>query len=218
MASRSPTAWTGHPSTGDTCTSTADREPSPRSTADQIPPAVGQLHGREPFFDSAAIAGGPDGLAIDSTGHVWVALWGGGRVICLSPAGELVAEVKVPAPHTSSIAFGGSDLRDLYITTARENLVRPTVGASSRCQVQSFAGAATSPAGWPTSGAADVTDLSRPSEQRLDRLDHRVIFVDQHHQRPSVERRARMRNAQPDQVTDLELTARPRWPRRCADR
>lgn len=77
---------------------------------------------REPFYRTTPAQGSPDGLTIDSTGHAWVALWGSGRVVRLSPDGEIVAEVKVPAPHTSSIAFGGADLRDLYITTAREDL------------------------------------------------------------------------------------------------
>jgi sugar lactone lactonase YvrE len=81
-----------------------------------------RLRAREPFFDASSIQGGPDGLTIDATGYAWVAIWGGGRVIRLSPAGEIVAEVRVPAPHTSSVAFGGADLRDLFITTARENL------------------------------------------------------------------------------------------------
>lgn len=64
----------------------------------------------------------PDGLTVDFEGHVWAASWGGSRVVRLSPDGEPVAEVRLPAPHVTSVAFGGDDLRDLYITTAREEL------------------------------------------------------------------------------------------------
>lgn len=77
---------------------------------------------REPFLPAGFDMGGPDGLTIDAEGYAWVALWGAGRVVRLSPDGAVVAEVRVPAPHTSSVAFGGEDLSDLYITTARENL------------------------------------------------------------------------------------------------
>lgn len=71
----------------------------------------------------------PDGLTVDTEGHVWVACWGGSRVIRVSPAGEVVAQVLLPAPHVSSVAFGGPDLRDLYITTAREELDAAQIAA-----------------------------------------------------------------------------------------
>ncbi|WP_223692309.1 SMP-30/gluconolactonase/LRE family protein [Leifsonia poae] len=64
----------------------------------------------------------PDGLTVDADGHVWLALWGAGRVLRYSPAGEIVGRVDVPAPHTSSVAFAGADLGTLVITTAREDL------------------------------------------------------------------------------------------------
>lgn len=66
----------------------------------------------------------PDGMTIDRNDHLWVACWGGSRVVCLdSLSGELVATVSVPVPHVTSCTFGGKDLNTLYITTAmdREN-------------------------------------------------------------------------------------------------
>ncbi len=66
--------------------------------------------------------GSPDGMQADSEGGIWVALWGGKRVCRFSPAGALLAEVPLPTSHPASLAFGGDDLRTLYITTAREGL------------------------------------------------------------------------------------------------
>ncbi len=67
--------------------------------------------------------GWPDGMTIDAEGKLWVALWGGGAVQRYDPAtGALLAVVQVSAPFTSSCAFGGSDLRTLYITSARGGL------------------------------------------------------------------------------------------------
>ncbi|ALW83707.1 hypothetical protein AUC43_00460 [Hymenobacter sedentarius] len=68
-------------------------------------------------------AGVPDGMTIDAEGMLWVALWGGGRIQRFDPhTGEARETVEVPAPFTSSCAFGGPDLRTLYITTARSGL------------------------------------------------------------------------------------------------
>ena len=63
-----------------------------------------------------------DGLAIDSEGFLWGAIYGGGRVVRYSPDGEEDLIVEVPAPNVTGIAFGGRDLSTLYIATARENL------------------------------------------------------------------------------------------------
>jgi len=40
----------------------------------------------------------------------------------LSPEGEIVATVALPAPRPTMIAFGGDDLRTAYVTTARTGL------------------------------------------------------------------------------------------------
>jgi sugar lactone lactonase YvrE len=66
--------------------------------------------------------GSPDGLCVDDAGNLWVAIWGAGEVRCLTPTGECLAVVSVPAPHVSSPAFVGPGLDTLLITTAREQL------------------------------------------------------------------------------------------------
>jgi len=60
----------------------------------------------------------PDGLCVDVDGNLWIAVWGAGQVRCYSTSGERLATVHVPAPHTSSVAFVGTDLDTLLITTA----------------------------------------------------------------------------------------------------
>jgi sugar lactone lactonase YvrE len=59
---------------------------------------------------------------VDTDGNLWVAIWGAGEVRCYTPAGERLATVTVPAPHTSSVAFVGSARDTLLITTARDQL------------------------------------------------------------------------------------------------
>ena len=65
--------------------------------------------------------GVPDGLTVDAEGDLWVAVFGGGRVQRYSPAGTLREELMVPAEQTTSCAFGGRELKWLYVTTATEH-------------------------------------------------------------------------------------------------
>jgi sugar lactone lactonase YvrE len=60
----------------------------------------------------------PDGIALDADEHLWVAVHGAGQVRRFAPDGSLVDHVEVPAPHSTSVAFAGDDLRTLVITTA----------------------------------------------------------------------------------------------------
>ncbi|MBW8740383.1 MAG: SMP-30/gluconolactonase/LRE family protein [Streptomyces turgidiscabies] len=70
-------------------------------------------------------AGFPDGLTVDADGCVWVALWGGAAVRRYTPAGTLDRTITLPTPLATACAFGGPDLTDLYITTARVGLSDP---------------------------------------------------------------------------------------------
>jgi gluconolactonase len=62
--------------------------------------------------------GNPDGLAVDESGCVWVAMGSGGAIARFTPSGALDAIVPVPASFVTSLCFGGDDRRDLYVTTA----------------------------------------------------------------------------------------------------
>jgi xylono-1,5-lactonase len=64
----------------------------------------------------------PDGPAIDSAGCVWVGLFGGWGVNRYSPDGELIETLKMPVANCTKPAFGGQDLRTLYVTTAWKGL------------------------------------------------------------------------------------------------
>jgi sugar lactone lactonase YvrE len=65
-------------------------------------------------------AGRPDGAAVDTEGCYWVAMYEGARVLRLSPHGDTLAELHLPVRCPTMPCFGGSDLRTLYITTARQ--------------------------------------------------------------------------------------------------
>jgi sugar lactone lactonase YvrE len=75
----------------------------------------------------------PDGGAVDSAGCYWSAFYRGGRIVRLSPRGELIAQYAVPAMCPTMVAFGGPDLCTVYVTTARQE--RPA--AELACYPQS---------------------------------------------------------------------------------
>ena len=80
------------------------------------------LTGQRTLVDIPAEHGFPDGLTVDSEGGVWVALYGGGAVHRYTPAGTLDEVIEVDAERVTACTFGGADLRQLLITTSRENL------------------------------------------------------------------------------------------------
>ena len=80
------------------------------------------LTGLRTFAQIPEADGYPDGLTVDSTGGVWVALYAGGAVRRYSPEGVLDAVIEVAAGRVTACTFGGADLTQLFITTSRENL------------------------------------------------------------------------------------------------
>jgi sugar lactone lactonase YvrE len=85
-------------------------------------PSLGSPTAARQFFDVGSVtAAVPDGLTLDAEGYLWLGTWTGRSVVRISPAGEVVDRIELPVSQVTSCAFGGPDLADLYITTARED-------------------------------------------------------------------------------------------------
>ena len=61
-------------------------------------------------------SGEADGMAVDETGAVWVALGAGGTIGRFRPDGSLESELSLPTSFVASLCFGGADGRDLFVT------------------------------------------------------------------------------------------------------
>ena len=75
-----------------------------------------------PFCDFAGQRGLPDGSTVDAEGCLWSTHWGGGKIVRYAPDGAVLQEVALPVTNPTCLAFGGSDFRTLFITTARFQL------------------------------------------------------------------------------------------------
>jgi sugar lactone lactonase YvrE len=98
---------------------------------------AGTLGARDVFAEIAEGEGRPDGLATDQAGGVWVALWGGGAVRRYDAGGAVTDVVPVPVTYPTSLAFGGADLRTLYVTTSSAHL-EPTDAEPAAGSVLAF--------------------------------------------------------------------------------
>jgi gluconolactonase len=71
----------------------------------------------------ATIPGGhyPDGMDFDVEGNLYVAYFGSGNVVVLSPSGTVVAELPAGGKNPTNLAFGGPKGDWLYVTEAETN-------------------------------------------------------------------------------------------------
>ncbi len=95
----------------------------------------GALSNQREWLRFARGDGFPDGMTTDAAGRLWLAHWGGSCVSCHDPeSGAELGRVSLPTSHITNCAFGGPDLRTLFVTSARFDL------AAGQLAAQPFAG------------------------------------------------------------------------------
>jgi sugar lactone lactonase YvrE len=87
----------------------------------------GRAHDRHVFVEVDGKSGLPDGLTVDAEGFVWSAEWYGSCISRYDPDGKLERRIQVPAKQTSSLAFGGPELMDIFITSASKSEPTPVM-------------------------------------------------------------------------------------------
>jgi sugar lactone lactonase YvrE len=80
--------------------------------------AKGGFGDPQPVTRVPASLGAPHGIAVDVKGFLWVAVWGGSCILRISPTGREERRIYFTAKLLSGLAFGGADLRDLYIVSS----------------------------------------------------------------------------------------------------
>jgi sugar lactone lactonase YvrE len=109
--------------------------------------ATGEIANRRKAINIPREEGFPDGMCIDMEGMLWIAHWGGWQITRWDPGtGEKLLSIKLPVSQVTSLCFGGAQLKDIYITSAREGLSEedlekePLAGSLLRISNTAFTG------------------------------------------------------------------------------
>lgn len=89
--------------------------------------STGNVRNRRVVVQVPASEGLPDGLTVDADGFLWSAQWYGSCVVRYDPDGKQERRIDVPAKQTSSVAFGGEELTDIFITSAAKSEPMPVM-------------------------------------------------------------------------------------------
>lgn len=90
-------------------------------------PAEGLISNRRIFIQLGSGEGAPDGAAVDSEGCYWLTQPDAWWVRRYDATGRCIRTIAMPVQRPTCLAFGGRDLKTLYITTARWGLTEATL-------------------------------------------------------------------------------------------
>ena len=80
-------------------------------------------------FARSTPPGFPDGATVDADGFVWSAQFKASQVVRYAPDGRVDRVITLPVDKPTAVAFGGPDLRTLYITTASQQMTLDELAA-----------------------------------------------------------------------------------------
>jgi len=84
--------------------------------------ATGRVGRKSVFFQLDEAQGRPDGATVDAAGCYWIAAVRGWQLLRFTPGGELDLVVRLPVERPTKLAFGGSDLNTIFISTISAEL------------------------------------------------------------------------------------------------
>lgn len=97
--------------------------PTHQVTAFDYNLSTGDIANPRPVVTVPPEIGWPDGMTADAEGMLWVAIWGGAKLTRWDPTtGKLLELIPIPAMNVTACVFGGHDLTELYITSARKGM------------------------------------------------------------------------------------------------
>jgi sugar lactone lactonase YvrE len=83
---------------------------------------TGNISNKKTVVTVSETTGMPDGMTVDAEGSLWVAMWGGASVVKYDPeTGKELQKISIPAPNVTSMVFGGQEMDELFVCTAKLN-------------------------------------------------------------------------------------------------
>ena len=79
------------------------------------------------FFETHQINGRPDGGCVDAEGCYWMAGVSGWELVRITPKGKIDMIIKMPIEKPTKIAFGGSKLDTMYVTSIGSDITQGTI-------------------------------------------------------------------------------------------
>ena len=98
-------------------------------------PTTGAISNRRRIVTLTESDGRPDGGATDIEGGYWSCGVSAGCLNRFAPDGRLLARYDLPIPAPTMCAFGGADMRTLFITSARQGTFGGSVGRRTPIRV-----------------------------------------------------------------------------------
>ena len=69
-------------------------------------------------------------LTVDAEGYVWSAHCGGSRISGYDHNDQVDQVIEIPVPMVASMAFGGKNLKKLFVTMSRLNMEKDQIKAA----------------------------------------------------------------------------------------
>ena len=66
--------------------------------------------------------GSPDGMTLDKNKNLWVAHFHGACISVFNQKAKLIHRIQFPAKNITNCAFGGKNIRELYVSTATKGM------------------------------------------------------------------------------------------------
>lgn len=82
----------------------------------------GSLSNRRVFLAKDALPGIPDGATVDADGCLWHTRYGAGQIVRVTPGGVIDRVIQSDTMQLTACTLGGSDLRDLFVTSACQRM------------------------------------------------------------------------------------------------
>jgi L-arabinonolactonase len=105
--------------------------PSRSVEAFDLEPETGDLSNRRLFLTLAVGDGHIDGATVDAQGGYWLAVVASGTVRRYYPDGSLDQTISLPCSNPTKLAFGGTDMRTMYITSTKIVIKFDAAGAEA---------------------------------------------------------------------------------------